>query len=249
MTTAAVVTGAASGIGRAVAERLAAAGNGVVAADLDAARLDWTEAHANVARLQVDVRKPEDNQSMIAEALERFGRLDAVILNAGRPASGPIDEMPIEDFDQVIDVNLRGVALGIRASVPTLRKQGGGSIVVTASVSGLGGDPNMWAYNAAKGGVVNLVRSAANDLARDGIRVNAVCPGPIVTNMTTRIIEQDRETYEELRKNIPLGRWGQADEVAAAIEFLASDAASFVTGVLLPVDGGVTAKSGQFDPR
>ena len=244
----ALVTGAASGIGQAVARRLSAADYRVVAADLSAGGLEWTAEDSNVVGVVADVRGREDNERMVKAACE-LGSLRAVALNAGRPASGPLETMPLNEFDEVVNVNLRGVALGLRAATPALRDSGGGSVVVTASVSGLGGDPNMWAYNAAKGGVVNLVRAAAVDLAADGIRVNAVCPGPIETGMTRRIIEKDRETYEELQRNIPLGRWGRADEVAAAIAFLVSDEASFLTGVLLPVDGGVCAKSGQFDTR
>ncbi len=156
--------------------------------------------------------------------------------------------MPLEEFERILRVNLRGVVLGLRAAVPALRSAGGGSVVATASVSGLGGDPGMWAYNAAKGGVVNLVRSAAVDLGRDNIRVNGVCPGPTRTGMTRSIERDAPEMFETLRRHIPLQRWGEASEVAAVICFLASPAASFVTGVLVPVDGGVTANSGQFLP-
>jgi meso-butanediol dehydrogenase / (S,S)-butanediol dehydrogenase / diacetyl reductase len=145
-------------------------------------------------------------------------------------------------------VNVRAVVLGVRAALPSMRSNGGGSIVVTASVSGLGGDPNMWAYNASKGAVVNLVRSLAQDLGADNIRVNAVCPGPTETGMTTRI-KSLPPMYEALRESIPLNRWGQAYEIAAVINFLASPDASFVNGAIIPVDGGVSANSGQFRPR
>ncbi len=244
----AVVTGAASGIGRATVERVVAAGGSAVAMDLDGERLDWVDSTERVAAFAGDVTDEAANLAAVSLAEERFGRVDSVILNAGFPAAGSMEGLPLEQFDRVVEVNLKGPLLGIRAAAPALRRNGGGAIVVTASVSGLGGDPGMFAYNAAKGGVVNLVRAAAIELANQQIRVNAVCPGPIRTHMTEPVIEADPGWAEGLLAHVPLGRWGEADEVAAVIEFLASPAASFVTGVVLPVDGGIRAGSGQFRP-
>ena len=171
------------------------------------------------------------------------------MLNAGVGSSGAIDEQSMDEVDRTLAVNLRGVMLGMRAAVPHLRANGGGAIVVTASVSGLFGDANMWAYNASKGGVINLVRSVAIDLGADGIRVNAVCPGGIAgTGMTTPMERYAPDMFEEMRSHVPMQRWGRPEEVAAVITFLLSDDASFVTGVALPVDGGVTAGTGQFRP-
>jgi meso-butanediol dehydrogenase/(S,S)-butanediol dehydrogenase/diacetyl reductase len=244
-----IVTGAASGIGRATVERLVANDASVVAVDRSADTLAWTEQHESAGRIHAvigDVTEHDVNAASVTAAVEHFGRLDAAVFNAGVSMGGDLLDLPMEEFDRSIAVNVRAVALGIRAVVPTLRANGAGRIVVTASTSGIGGDPSMWAYNAAKGAVVNLVRSAAVDLGPDGITVNAVCPGPTETAMTERLRTLD--AYEELRRRIPLQRWGRAEEIAAVIDFLTSADASFVNGAVVPVDGGITASTGQFLP-
>lgn len=242
----AIVTGAGSGIGLAAAKRVLAQGGRVVAVDLEEKGLALLAGVDGVRTLAGDVTSEVTNAAAVAAAQE-LGGVNALILNAGLPANGAIDQLDMATFDRVIAVNLRAVVLGVRAALPALRKASDPAIAVTASVSGLGGDPGLWAYNAAKGGVVNFVRSAALELGRQGIRVNAVCPGPTHTGMTLNI-QHAPAVHEELRRHVPLGRWGEPEEIAAVLTFLCSPAASFVNGAIVPVDGGVFAGTAQFTP-
>ena len=244
-----IITGAASGIGRAAVERIVAEGGSAVAVDLAAAALTWTSGHAHAERIvnvAGDIADEGTNTAAVAAAIERFGRLDACVLNAGIAMSGDLLSMPIDEVDRVLSINVKSVVLGIRAAVPSM--SAGGAFAVTASTSGLAGDPNMWPYNTSKGAVVNLVRAAALDLGPRGIRINAICPGPTETGMTTRI-KDVHEIYEGLRRRTALQRWGRAEEIAAVISFMVSSDASFVTGAAIPVDGGITASTGQFLPN
>ena len=237
-----IVTGAGSGIGRAAVQSLFDQGAKVVAVDLDDASLAWTKELDGVLRVPGSVTEDATNDAMVAAAMEAYGRLDAVALNAGILVQGDISRGSMDDFDRVMDVNVRGVTLGMKAALKVM--EAGSSIVVTGSVSGLRGDSGLFAYNVSKGAVVNLARAAALDVAHRDIRVNAVCPGPTRTGMTEMTAGQPIE--DSMAARVPLGRFGHPEEVAAAISFLASPASSFITGVALPVDGGVTSGTGQW---
>ncbi|MFG1709646.1 SDR family NAD(P)-dependent oxidoreductase [Nonomuraea sp. M3C6] len=228
-----LVTGAASGIGRATVDLLLARGSRVVAVDLDELAIE-----GEVVALAGDVADEETNRAAVALAVEAFGRLDGVVLNAGAGGTLPWEDPgAVAAAERIFAVNLHGPMLGIRAAVPALRQAGGGAIVVTASVAGLRADPGTWAYNASKSAVINLVRAAALDYAAAGIRVNAIAPG--LTR--TRIIEGADPLLAE---RVPLGRFAEPGEQAEPIGFLLSPAASYITGTTLVVDGGLDAGLG-----
>jgi meso-butanediol dehydrogenase / (S,S)-butanediol dehydrogenase / diacetyl reductase len=242
------VTGAASGIGRATVELFAERGAKVVAVDVAKRGLDELARRDGVVPLVGDVSTESANAELVALALRAFGRLDAVVLNAGIGGAGPLESAgAVERFDRVLAVNVRGAVLGLRAALPALRAAGGGSVVVTSSVSGLYGDPGTWAYNASKAAVVNLVRAAALDYAVENIRVNAIAPGLTATALTSGVIA-DPVLGPAVVERIPQLRWADPREQAEAIWFLTSPAASYITGVTLPVDGGLTASSGLLLP-
>lgn len=246
----AIVTGAAGGIGRATCERMLEKGWTVLAVDRDAAKLSWADGMDQTMPWHADIAVEADNIGMIEKAIENFGGLDAIVLNAALSIGGSIEEMPIEDFDNQVAVNLRGTVLGIRAAIPALRTRGGGSIVAVASTHGLAGDSGYWAYSATKHGVVGLVKSVARELAWEKIRVNAVCPGPVRgTGLSTPVEEHAAEIYNAIAAANPMQRWGEAGEVAALIEFVASSEASYLNGAAIPVDGGTLAGSGCLGPN
>lgn len=243
-----LVTGAASGIGRAAVDLYAERGYAVVGVDLDADGLAPLTGLANVVTLTGDVATVRANEEAVELALSRFGRLDAALLNAGRGGGGPLEGPDaVENFDQIIAVNLRGVVLGIRAAVPALRVAGGGAIVATSSVSGLRGDPGTWAYNASKAAVINLVRGLAIDYAAQHIRINAIAPGGTVTALTAAQVA-DPELGPAVARRIPQQRWADPREQAEVLWFLTSPAASYITGATIPVDGGLSANGGILLP-
>lgn len=244
----AIVTGAGAGIGQAAARMLRERGYRVVVADVSPDARAWTAEDPDLLGVTVDVSDEADNARMIATALEHFGRLDALVLNAGIARRTHWEgEDAVDAYDRIMAVNARGVVLGIRHGAPAIEASGGGSIVVIASTSGVRADPERFAYNASKAAAINLARAAALDWAARGVRVNVMAPGPTMTS----ILQGGRVTPEhlaELSRNIPLQRMGRPEEQAEAICFLASPAASFITGAVLMCDGGVTANAGIFPP-
>jgi NAD(P)-dependent dehydrogenase (short-subunit alcohol dehydrogenase family) len=249
----ALVTGAAQGIGAAAVARLAEAGADVVGMDLPGA--DFEEPRAAAAAfgrrfvgLEGDVASEGDWRRILGEVETTFGRLDILVNNAGVSGPiGPLVDCSTEAFDRVQAVNGRGVFLGMKLAFPLLKASGAGAVVNIASVSGLGGGQRTVAYTASKHAVVGMTYLAAAEFAPDGVRVNAVCPAPTATDMIARLENHYRpEAPEAFRaefvKMIPMGRYGEPFEIADAIAFLASDAASFITGAALPVDGGCKAR-------
>lgn len=240
----AIVTGAGSGIGRASALRFAAEGARVVCADISGAeQVTAQDIGTSAIGINVDVSKAADIQAMVERAVTMYGRLDVLFNNAGiegpQAATADYDEA---EFDRVIAVNLKSVFLGMKYAIPAMLKSGGGSIINTASVAGLVGFPNIVAYCASKGAVVQMSKTAALEYATQNIRVNAICPGVIWTPMVQRFTGGSDEARQQFAQTEPVGRMGTPEEVAAMALFLASDDASFVTGAALPVDGGFVAR-------
>ena len=242
---AALVTGGGSGIGAAVARRLASDGWRVALMGRTRDKLDELADEIGAAAIVVqgDVGEEADARAAVEAAAEAFGRLDGLVNAAGIAAFGPIDEVDVETFDQIQRVNLRGPYLMIRAALPHLEKVGG-SVVTVTSVSGIRGDWQLSAYNASKGGVSNLTRALALELAGRGVRVNAVAPSLTDTEMAGGITS-DEDKLARFRERIPMGRPAEPDEIAGPVAFLLGNDARFVNGVILPVDGGVTASNGQ----
>ena len=240
----AIVTGAASGIGAATAAALAADGARVVVADLDRERGPQVADEVGGTFHWVDVADDAQVTRLIGDTAQATGRLDVLVSGAFATSFGSIESLGLAEWSRTLDVTLTPLFTALRAAIPVMRAQNGGAVVNVASISGLGGDRGLAAYNAAKAAVVNLTRTAALELARAGIRVNAVCPGLIDTPALERAFSRLPERQAAARAAVPIGRFGRADEVARAICFLASDDASYVTGTTLVVDGGLTAGTG-----
>ncbi|WP_454917003.1 SDR family NAD(P)-dependent oxidoreductase [Xanthobacter sediminis] len=246
----AIITGAAGGIGQAAARLFAQEGAQLLLVDRDEKGLEALKDAIGDASCDIcaaDVADPHDTQRYVNAAVERFGRIDALFSNAGTEGRiSPLVDYPIDAFDQVIAVNVRGVWLSLRYAMPVMQRNGGGSIVITSSIAGLRGFAGLTAYTTSKHAVVGLMRCAALEGAKHGIRVNTIHPSPIETRMMRSIEEgaapgaaaQAKDAFVSM---IPAGRYGTPEEVARVALFLASDDSAFCSGALVSVDGGMSA--------
>ncbi len=240
----ALVTGSANGIGLAIAKRLYEEGANVALADWNEEQLANAVEGFDKQRVSahfIDVSVPDKVAALISDVVTRFGKLDILVNNAGVHVPGTVIEGSVEDWKKISGVNIDGVVYCAKFALPELLKTKG-CMVNTASVSGLGGDWGAAFYCASKGAVVNLTRAMALDHGADGVRINAVCPSLVKTNMTNGWPQDIRDKFNE---RIALGRAAEPEEIASVVIFLASDDASFINGVNLPVDGGATASDGQ----
>ncbi|CDF83218.1 Uncharacterized oxidoreductase [Pseudomonas knackmussii B13] len=243
----ALVTGAAAGIGRATAQAFAREGIKVVVSDVDAqggeATVELIRAAGGEATfIRCDVTRDAEVQALVAGTVAAYGRLDYAFNNAGiEIEQGKLADGQESEFDAIIGVNVKGVWLCMKHQIPVMLAQGGGAIVNTASVAGLGAAPKMSIYAASKHAVIGLTKSAAIEYAKKKVRINAVCPAVIDTDMFRRAYEVDPKKAEFAAAMHPVGRVGKVEEIASAVLYLCSDNAGFTTGIALPVDGGATA--------
>jgi NAD(P)-dependent dehydrogenase (short-subunit alcohol dehydrogenase family) len=243
----ALVTGAANGIGRATAQAFAQQGVKVVVSDVDTKGGEATvelirAAGGDATFIRCDVTRDAEVKALVAGTVAAYGRLDYAFNNAGiEIEKGKLADGEESEFDAIMGVNVKGVWLCMKHQIPVMLEQGGGAIVNTASVAGLGAAPKMSIYAASKHAVIGLTKSAAIEYAKKKIRVNAVCPAVIDTDMFRRAYEADPKKAEFAAAMHPVGRVGRVEEIASAVLYLCSDNAGFTTGIALPVDGGATA--------
>jgi NAD(P)-dependent dehydrogenase (short-subunit alcohol dehydrogenase family) len=247
----AIITGGSGGIGRCAGKLFAEEGANVLLVDLDEPSLKAAVAEIGSNRVSycvADVTDPKQNESFVATAVERYGGVDVFLANAGIEGKvKPIVDYDVETFDKVMAVNVRGPWLGLKAVIPAMQKRGGGSVVITSSVAGVGGAPGVSPYVTSKHAVIGMMRSAALECAPLKIRVNTVNPSPVETRMMRSLEEQfapgaGESVRENMRAGIPLARYAEPDDVAKLMLFLASDDSEFLTGSVYMVDGGSRAK-------
>ncbi|MGI9302458.1 MAG: SDR family NAD(P)-dependent oxidoreductase [Gammaproteobacteria bacterium] len=244
----AIVTGGTRGIGRAIAERFAREGARVVVAGRGEQR--ETFVADNISFFRADISKADQVSKLVDFAITKLGRVDTVVNNAGVELEKTIDETSEQEWDWLMDINMKGVFLCAKHVIPHMREQGGGSIINLGSISGFVADRGLAAYNASKAGVLGLTRSIAVDHGEDGIRCNAICPGWIETDMLAQTFSAapDPEAARaKARRKHPIGRLGHVDDIASTALWLASDEAGFVSGQTFTIDGGLTAQA-QIDP-
>lgn len=245
-----IVTGAGGGIGSATVARLARAGASVACVDVD---LSAAQQAADAAQdtggeafaLGLDIATEEGNATMVEETVTQFGHLDAIHANAAIQRMGQLPDSPVEDWEALFRVNLLGASLGIKHALPHLIENGGGSVVITASLLGLVGDPDMPAYGAMKGGLTALCKSLATAHGPDNVRVNTICPGDVLTPMVEEFFQAQPNPEEDRRRiesAYPLRRFAMPEDVANLVAFLVSDEASYLTGIDIPLDGGLLAR-------
>jgi NAD(P)-dependent dehydrogenase (short-subunit alcohol dehydrogenase family) len=242
-----LVTGAGSGIGRAIAVRLAEEGGLVLCADIDGAAAGETASSigGTAAAVQTDVSDPRAVEAMVARCVELHGRLDVLVNNAGVNIPGVLHEVPDDVIDRTLAVNVKGPIYGCRAAIPHMLSQDGGSIVNISSVNGIVSEPYLSVYSASKGAVVMLTKGVALDYAKQGIRCNAICPGWVDTPINyahAEMLGGLQHVYDTIDSFQPIGRPGRPEEIAHVALFLASDEASFMTGAIVSADGGMTAQ-------
>ncbi|MBY0096221.1 SDR family NAD(P)-dependent oxidoreductase [Mesobacillus maritimus] len=242
----ALITGGAGGIGKVTAERFLREGAKVILVDLFEEALQEVkkelESYGEVLTIQADVSKEADVQNYVNQTVEQFGKIDVFFNNAGIVGKmGRLVDISVEDFDQVMNVNARGVFLGLKYVLPVMTKQGYGSVINTSSVSGLHGSKRLSPYIASKHAVVGLTKAAAIEVAKTNVRVNSVHPSPVNTSMARDLEEGLNVDEERLAKTIPLRRYGQSSDIANLVLFLASDESSFITGAQYRADGGMGA--------
>jgi len=238
-----IVTGGGTGIGKAIAVRFAEAGAPVAIAsrkleNLETVAREITDAGGQALAIQCDVRDPDDVKRVVDATVERFGRLDVLVNNHGASFRAPVSQITPNGWDAIVGINLKGTFLFSQAAAEVMRGQGGGAIVNISSTAGTHGAPSMSHYGAAKAGVVNFTTSFAVEVAPSGIRVNCVVPGPIITEGFLDVLKVRGEVPDELGAGMVMNRWGEVDEIAWPVMFMASEASSFMTGQSIIVNGG-----------